>query len=134
MSSACPSPMHPTGAELAYDDWYSINEAAATCNVSRDTIKRRLRKGNLPGARRGYGAGPGGPWLIPAADLQAIGVLKDGTTSGQTVPADANHDHELATLRRRLAAAEATITAQRAHLQDLRGIPPLTGPPGDTHV
>lgn len=58
-------------------------EAAATCGVSRDTIKRRLRAGQFPGAHRADGSGGSGTgaWLIPWGDLLVAGL-------GPSAPAD----------------------------------------------
>ena len=51
------------------------SEAAALCDVSQDTIKRRLRAGAFPNARQ---AGVDRHWVIPVLDLVAAGLLPAG--------------------------------------------------------
>lgn len=82
-------------------------EAAAICGVSRDTIKRRLRAGQFPGAHRADGSGGSGTgaWLIPWVDLLVAGL-------GPSSPAD-RQDTEV-------AARLAALSADRA-----------SGDPGD---
>ncbi|MDP9388564.1 MAG: hypothetical protein M3Q48_11805 [Actinomycetota bacterium] len=48
----------------------TISEAKVFCARSEATIRRALRDGRLPGARRGVQ----GEWLIPASDLVSAGV------------------------------------------------------------
>ena len=91
----------------------SIAEAAAIACVSRDTIKRRLNSGAFPGAFRGPGSGPGGPWRIPLEDIEAAGLVT--TTSD---PASDHPDEQ--ECRVQLAIARTEVRLLRAHLADLR--------------
>jgi hypothetical protein len=47
--------------------WLTIAEAATATGVSRDSIRRRLRAGGFPGARRRPSSS--GAWHIPVRDL-----------------------------------------------------------------
>lgn len=69
---------------------YTIKQAANLCSVSTDTIKRRLRSGDLPHAHQLTDSA--GTWVIPLADLVAAGFTIAG---GREQP--------------------ATTTSQRAH-------------------
>lgn len=120
------------GGELdGVGTYYSIVDAAAACSCSRDTIKRRRARGAFPNAVRGYGAGPGGPWLIPEQDLVAEGLLRPGATAvpsperratanGRTSDRANPELTEVADLRVQLAVARASLQSQARHLQDLR--------------
>lgn len=92
---------------------HGIEAAALLCQVSRDTIKRRLADGRLPGAYRGRGPGPKGPWLIPESSLTAAGMLTShAEQSGET----------LEQLRRRAAVAEAKLAEVRSQVNDMRAM------------
>ena len=48
----------------------TTREAAAALNVSRNTIRRMIARGDLHGARKLGGPGPGRrEWRIPSSDL-----------------------------------------------------------------
>ena len=51
----------------------SIEQAASMCRVSSETVRRRIRARQLPGATT---RGPGGAWLIPVDALRSSGLLK----------------------------------------------------------
>lgn len=91
-------------------DAYSIERAAEAAGCSKDTIKRRLSAGMFPGAHRATGPGPGGPWRIPVADLQVLGML-----IAPTSPEPQSDD-----LMVQLAEARGELRALRAHNADLR--------------
>lgn len=59
--------------------WLRINETAYACNISRDTVMRRLRSGAFPRSRRVAGSDgkPTGPWLIPLDDIVAADLKPD---------------------------------------------------------
>ena len=97
-------------------DLLTLDEAAAATSLSRDTIKRRLKRGEFPGATRGaaHGRRPP-PWLIPMVDLVAAGLEVCLPEPGdRPVAADAD------VLAVRLARAEATVAARDLHIADLR--------------
>ena len=54
-------------------DSVSIEQAASMCGVSSETVRRRIRARQLPGAKQG---GPGGAWVIPVDALRSSGLLK----------------------------------------------------------
>jgi excisionase family DNA binding protein len=64
--------------------WLTISEAAVACGLSRDTVRRRIRSGALPGARRD----PSGssPWLVPIRDLLAAGLDRLGNLRADASP------------------------------------------------
>jgi hypothetical protein len=86
--------------------WLNITEAAAACGLSRDTVRRRIRSGALPGARRD----PSGssPWLIPIRDLLAAGLDPDRAAAGRAAPPDSGD------INRRLALLAAERAYHRA--------------------
>lgn len=92
---------------------FSIDRAAEIAGCSKDTIKRRLSAGMFPGAHRAPGPGPGGPWRIPVADLDAIGMTRAPDSSQSASEDD---------LRVQLAEARGELRALRAHNADLRRI------------
>src|SRR5690606_36108878 len=53
----------------------TVVQAAEACAVSVDTIRRRLRAGGFPRARREVE--PNGAWLIPFGDLAYGGLAAD---------------------------------------------------------
>jgi excisionase family DNA binding protein len=59
-----------------------ISEAAERMGVSVDTIRRRLRAGELPRAARGTGSNA--PWRIPLGDLIAAGLTPVGGDAGSS--------------------------------------------------
>lgn len=127
----------PTVPRMTRERRYGIAEAAAACAVSAETIRRRLRAGLLPHARRDYL--PYGPWRVPVSDLIAAGL---NPTAGDTAPSAASGElsdelaTELRTVRAELeatrvelakaetlaAARLAELRAVREHLDDLRQI------------
>lgn len=88
----------------------SIRQAAEAAGCSADTIKRKIGAGLFPGAERALGPGPGGPWRIPVADLEAAGLLS----------AEPSSAHDSDDLRVQLAEARGELRALRAHNADLR--------------
>lgn len=48
--------------------WLPIREAAEKLGVSQDTVKRRLRSGQLPGRQEATGSGAGFRWLVELPD------------------------------------------------------------------
>lgn len=165
---ACPLALHWWRAESqprgrttrierhAPDDWevppvgrsessLSITEAAVACAVSRDTIKRRLRSGRFPNARRSVQDGQTA-WLIPVGDLIDAG-LQPSLDSARASDADDGWDArrrradrlraasdrvrqleqqllelrvELAQAEGRAQAAEARATAIESHLMTMK--------------
>jgi hypothetical protein len=100
----------------------SLGEAVTATGVSRSTLQRRLRAGELEGATRL----PGGGWAIPAVSLIAAGLMAR-TTAPDPAPAPAAPAGELEALRIELDRARAElravqqIAAERAeHVTDLR--------------
>jgi hypothetical protein len=93
----------------------SIAQAAEIAGVSRDTIKRRLNQGAFPGAFRGHGGGPGGPWRIPISDMHDAGLVRQSSDAAADMAQLGDHE-----CRIQLAVARAEIRLLNAHLADLR--------------
>jgi len=109
----------------------TVAEAAQACGVSASTIRRYLRAGRFPGARRAPAAVAGQPghWRIPTKDLRDAGLDRrrpapSGDGPEQRSPAEpgggrAEEDriraleHALALERSRRQAAEV-LAAERA--------------------
>lgn len=94
----------------------TMNEAAQATGTSYSTIKRRLKSGAFPGARQADPRDPRSPWLIPATDLLASGLLVQAT--GPLPPADA-----AAVTAERVEVGELRVEAARlrAEVEGLRG-------------
>lgn len=96
----------------------SVRQASVVCNVSMDTVRRRLAEG-VPGAFRE----PDGSWAIPIGGLAAVGMvprLERLTGGGANEPPAVGSADDVADLRARCAAAEALATARAEHIADLR--------------
>ena len=127
---------------------YTPQEAATLCGVSRDTIKRRLRRGQFPNAHRQDG--PTDAWRIPEQDLRDAGLYLGGSVRDSAATADGalglgavpdaasvQQLRELVTaLRLELARVEAqaraaeTIAAERAeHISLLAELARLSAAP-----
>jgi hypothetical protein len=105
----------------------SVDEAAALCGVSDDSIRRRLRAGALKSAYVEKGA-----WRIPVADLVRVG-LRPKLFDDDLVPelpstkTTRSLQTEVVALREQLvralaraSAAEALAAARAEHIADLR--------------
>lgn len=95
----------------------AISEAARRMGVSVSTLRRRLTKGQIPGAHKA--PGPDGlEWRVP------VSALPDTPST----PSPVNPDEveslraELAELRTRVAVAEALDEARRAEVDSLRAM------------
>lgn len=70
---------------MARTQWeYTLRQAAQLCSVSVDTIKRRLRAGDLPHARQLDDAAK--TWVVPLGDLVAAGFTVTPRNSLQARP------------------------------------------------
>ena len=93
----------------------AISEAARRMGVSVSTLRRRLTRGQIPGAHKA--PGPDGlEWRVP------VSALPDPTTPHTHVDEDEVETlrAELAELRTRVAVAEALDEARRAEVESLR--------------
>jgi excisionase family DNA binding protein len=115
----------------------SVREAAKRFNVSRPTLVKRLKSGQLSGEPV-----TGGGWLIDPAELIRAGYLAradagqlagggEGAFPGVAPPLPAAAGDELATLkaaldveRIRREAAEALAAERLQHIDDLRRMLP----------
>jgi excisionase family DNA binding protein len=67
------------------EEWLDIRTAAELAGVSDDTIRRRIRSGELPRAKRGERLTD--PWSIPMGDLVSAGLLPGAPAdAGPAVP------------------------------------------------
>lgn len=101
-------------------DLLTIEQASQACGVSRDTIKRRLRRHEFPHAIRGVARGQRvPPWLIPVGDLLDAGFVPSAALAAAGALEGDGLD-EISHLRDRAARLEGLLLARDAHLQDLR--------------
>lgn len=102
---------------------YSLRQAAELASVSVDTIKRRLRAGDLPHARQLDD--PARTWVVPLGDLVAAGFTITPTNSIQAPapPLELRQTRPGASLpETRLAVAEAV---QKVHADYARTLADL---------
>lgn len=100
----------------------SLAEAAQRLGVSVDTIKRRLRRGELQGRQKPRPQGY--TWLIEMPDCPAEGFNSPASSHAET-PAASMVDLEAATveivnMRAMLAMVQEQIAAQQAELEARR--------------
>lgn len=95
-----------------------IREAAERMGVSIDTIRRRLRAGELPRAARGTGSNA--PWRIPLGDLIAAGLTQAGLEQELGLPfspSDATSvEGHLAVLREVIAILQRQVWLLEAEI------------------
>ena len=120
-----PRPITP---EPAQGYALTLLEAAAACGVHKNTVRRYLRAGRFPNARR-KAAGSNAPWLVPAADLEAAGLRPHRpTTPDPQAPAEpavtseriVTLERELVEERERRKGAEALAHERLQRVEDLR--------------
>lgn len=104
-----------------HEQHLTIAEAAETCGVSTDTIKRDLRDGRYPRAARGEGAND--PWLVPVDDLVAVGRLQvpPGRTFGD-LRREQVEQRRVVELQIELAEVHARLQVQEDVLALLGGL------------
>jgi hypothetical protein len=107
----------PSATEL----WFSVSEAAEVCGVDVSTIRRRLARKELPGARRKYAELVQSPWEIPTSAL-----VKAGLCTGSPLPPGAHKtraeelERLLQETRRELEDRDALIAALTEEVEKLR--------------
>jgi len=95
--------------------WLTITEAAKAAGCSRDTIKRHLRDGKLPNARRLQDVNQ--TWQIPLADLAQSGLTGKLARASSGWPAQRDTSPTQAAAVRAHASAEAASLSTDAHLR-----------------
>jgi predicted DNA-binding transcriptional regulator AlpA len=106
------------------DTWLTINQTADHAGVSRDTIKRRLKDGAFPTAKRDAGASSA--WRIAHTDLLDNGMcpepaachFADGVGRMPAVTATTRTD-ELEVLRAKYDAAKQRLADRNAEIDRL---------------
>lgn len=99
----------------AAETWFTPASAAQACGVDVATIRRRLRTGQIPGARR-TGPQSWDPWEIPLSGLVAAGLCTNATANDAPTaspPADPPVG-ELSAARHRIAELEALVASLEA--------------------
>ena len=92
---------------MSTEVWLGPDEAASASNKSISTVRRLLRTGGIPGARRKVPGAPWSPWEIPLSSLVHLGLLDGPPEDPQTL---ANHVREL-------EAGLALAQADKSHLE-----------------
>jgi predicted site-specific integrase-resolvase len=118
--------------DTAADPWFTPVEAARLCGVSLDTIRRRIRAGQIPGALR-RGEAPFGEWALPRSGLEAAGLYVEAAPSRYvpTIPAaELTELHaEVARWKERAEAAERLVDELRSEIAfNRRVVERLTAP------
>jgi hypothetical protein len=96
-------PDEPQFELLSEPDWFSIKRAAEVTSVHANTVRRRLRKGGVPGEFPGAKQDPYGVWKIPKGDLLAAGLTLNAPKEGQGEPVAPPDNAELTRLREEVA-------------------------------
>lgn len=105
----------------------TLAQAVEVTGVSRSTLQRRLRAGDLDGATRTTGGG----WAIPYRALIAAGLVPARTPADTPAPVEVRLAPaptvevdklraEVDRLRAEVEARDAALIARDAHLADLR--------------
>lgn len=102
----------------------TVPEAAKRLGVSTDTIKRRLRRGELQGKKKPTAQGH--VWLIEVDDDDEGGELRDATAA-----AIGAKDETIAVLRQQLDARTREVERLHILLQQALQRPALPAPPTD---
>jgi hypothetical protein len=88
--------------------WLSLRDAAECLGVSTDTVRRRLKRGDLPGEQRSTPHGPS--WFVLLPRETAAGAREDEPPATGVVNELTGAAIELAVLQERVAGLEATLT------------------------
>ena len=88
--------------------WVSLRDAAESLGVSTDTVRRRLKRGELPGEQRSTPHGPSWFVLLPR-ETAAAAVLGNEPSATGAFNELAGAAIELAVLQERVAGLEATL-------------------------
>ncbi len=92
---------------MSTEVWLGPDEAAAASNKSISTIRRMLRAGSIPGARKKAPAAPWSTWEIPVSSLMHLGLCDGLPDDPQT----------LSKRIRDLEAELALVEADKSHLE-----------------
>lgn len=102
---------------LMHGPTVSLAEATDRCSVSRATIQRKLKAGEIVGATRTTSGG----WSIPITGLIAAGLMPRTTPPDQPGASEmADHAAEVAVLRVELAAARQLADERAERINDLK--------------
>jgi DNA-binding transcriptional MerR regulator len=93
----------------------TISEAARRSGVSVSTLRRRLTKGQVPGAHKAPGP-DGEEWRIPVAALDGLGPVDTPSTPRTTTD---DLQRQLDEERRARLHAEELLAAERRHNEQL---------------
>src|SRR5215212_11708779 len=91
------------------EQWVSLRDAAEALGVSTDTVRRRLKRGDLPGEQRSTPHGPSWFVLLPR-ETAAVAAPGDEPPVPGAVNELTGAAIELAVLQERVAGLEATLT------------------------
>jgi len=92
---------------MSTEVWLGPDEAASASNKSISTVRRLLRTGGIPGARRRAPGAPWSPWEIPVSSLVQLGLC-DGLPDDPQMLSRRIHD---------LEAELALVEADKSHLE-----------------
>lgn len=106
----------------------TIKQAESLFRIEASTIRRRLRKGAIAGARR-VSSDKGEVWCFPADSLDALGYARaNGTTEGRVVSDSASAsvlenvlEDTLEELREQLASMRKRLDLEQRQLEETTG-------------
>lgn len=118
--------------DTATDPRFTPVEAARLCGVSLDTIRRRIRAGQIPGALR-RGEALFGEWALPRSGLEAAGLYVETKPNRPALDATttelAGLHAEVARWQERAEAAERLVDELRSEIAfNRRILEQLTAP------
>jgi hypothetical protein len=88
--------------------WLSLRDAAECLGVSTDTVRRRLKRGKLPGEQRSTPHGPS--WFVLLPRETAAAAVDDELLPKNAATELTGAAIELAVLQERVAGLEATLS------------------------
>jgi hypothetical protein len=93
------------------DNWLTVAQAAAKAGIHRNTVRKRLRTGQVPGAYLHPGTN-GDEWRIPLASVEALRAAQRPTTPNNNP--DSELVHRVRELEQELAKARAEAEQNKA--------------------
>lgn len=93
------------------DNWLTVAQAAAKAGIHRNTVRKRLRTGQVPGAYLHPGTN-GDEWRIPLASVEALRTAQRPPTPNNNP--DNELSHRVRELEQQLAQARAEAEQNKA--------------------
>ena len=95
------------------DSWLTVSQAAAAAGVHRNTVRKRVRAGQVPGAYLHPGTN-GDEWRIPLASVEALRTAQRPVVSTLTTPPDTELVARVRQLEQELEQARSDAERSKA--------------------